>query len=155
MSESTTIVEAQIEGVAIHPLKVLADGRGAVLHMLRGDVSLGAKFGEIYFSEVNPGVVKGWKKHLQMTQRLAVPVGRVQFVIYDGRPGSTTRGQLASWTLGRPEHYRLLVIPPGVWYGFQGIAPGPSLIANCADLPHDPAESVQARLDGEEVPYRW
>ena len=155
MSQVASIPEGQIDGVELHALKIFADERGAVLHMLRADSALGAKFGEVYFSEINPGVVKGWKRHLRMTQRLTVPVGQVKFVIYDDRPESKTRGRIANWTVGRPDNYRLLVIPPGVWYGFQCVDARPSLIVNCADLPHDPMESELAKLDAGVVPYRW
>lgn len=144
-----------IDGVALYPLKEIGDERGAVLHMLRADLPGFRGFGEVYFSEVRPGVVKAWKRHARMTQRLAVPVGRVKFVIYDAREGSPTRGALAEHVVGRPNAYRLLVIPPGVWYGFQGIAAGPSLIANCTDLPHDPAESESRPANDGPVAYAW
>ena len=52
-----------IEGVFIKPLKVFSDEKGRVMHMLRSDDDLFKKFGEVYFSIVNPSVIKGWKKH--------------------------------------------------------------------------------------------
>lgn len=130
-----------IDGVVAAPLRVIEGARGAVLHMLCADWPLFTGFGEVYFSEINPGVVKAWKRHRRMTQRLAVPVGRVKFVLYDDRSDSLTRSHVATCELGRPDAYRLLIIPPGVWYGWQGLALAPSLLANCTDLPHDPAES--------------
>ena len=48
-----------IDGVVITPLKQIRDERGAVLHMLRTDAPHFAGFGEVYFSVVNPGVIKG------------------------------------------------------------------------------------------------
>jgi dTDP-4-dehydrorhamnose 3,5-epimerase len=148
-------IQLPIEGVVIQPLKILSDERGAVLHMLRLDSPLYDKFGEIYFSEINPGVIKAWKRHLRMTQRLAVPMGRVKFVLYDNRSDSPTNGREAVCLLGRPAEYRLLVVPPGVWYGFQGIDSRPSLIANCPDLPHDPAEVELAPPGSGLIPYQW
>ena len=147
--------QTPIHGVGVHPLKVLADERGALLHMLRRDSPLFERFGEVYFSEVNPGIIKAWKRHTRMTQRLAVPVGRVKFVLYDDRADSPTKGRVNVWILGRPSAYRLLIIPPGIWYGFQGVDSRPSLIANCADLPHDPAEMEQLKPDTGMIPYRW
>src|SRR5437762_138642 len=61
---------AAIAGVERHPLRVHQDARGAVLQMLRADSAAFDHFGEIYFSEINPGVVKAWKRHLRSTQRL-------------------------------------------------------------------------------------
>jgi dTDP-4-dehydrorhamnose 3,5-epimerase len=90
-----------------------------------------------------------------MTQRLAVPVGRVKFVLYDDRVDSPTKGRVNVWILGRPSAYHLLIIPPGIWYGFQGVDSQPSLIANCPDLPHDPTESEKRPASDPAIPYRW
>jgi dTDP-4-dehydrorhamnose 3,5-epimerase len=144
-----------ILGVEVHPLKELPGERGALLHMLRSDSPFFDQFGEVYFSEVNPGAIKAWKRHLRMTQRLAVPVGTVRFVLYDDRADSPTKGRFNEWILGRPSAYRLLIIPPQIWYGFQGIDPRPSLIANCPNLPHDQSESQRRPFDDPAIPYRW
>lgn len=142
-------------GVEMRPLRVIADDRGAVLHMLRADSPGFSGFGEVYFSELRPGVTKGWKLHLKMTQRLAVPVGRIQFVLYDDRPDSPTHRKIVELQSGRPDCYGLLVIPPGIWYAFRNLAAGPSLLANCADLWHDPLESRVRPLNAPEIPYIW
>lgn len=149
--------EGVIAGVVIRPLRIIADGRGAVLHMLRADWPEFHRFGEIYFSEVAPGAVKAWKRHFRMTQHFAVPVGRIRLVIHDAREGSPTRGQTQVLELGRPDAYVLAVIPPMLWYGFSAIGDRPALLANCADLPHDPAESEQLDpADAEaSIPYLW
>jgi dTDP-4-dehydrorhamnose 3,5-epimerase len=133
-----------IDGVLFEPLHVIDGDRGAVLHMLRDDSPIFTRFGEIYFSEIQPGAIKAWKRHHRMTQRIAVPVGRVRFVLFDDRDGSATRGSSIVRELGRPDAYLLVVIPPGLWYGWQGLGDRPSLLANCADMRHDPTESEQA-----------
>lgn len=147
--------EHPIEGVVLQPLRVFEDERGAVMHMLRVDSLLFKRFGEVYFSEVRSGSVKAWKRHTRMTQHFTVPVGRIRFVLYDDRPGSPTAGSLSEIELGRPDDYRLLVIPPGIWYGFTGLAAQPSLVANCADLPHDPSESENLDWSTPLIPYDW
>jgi dTDP-4-dehydrorhamnose 3,5-epimerase len=43
--------------------------------------------------------------------------------------------------LGRPDAYARLTIPPLVWYGFTCLGELPALVANCANLPHEPGES--------------
>ncbi|SVA50049.1 uncharacterized protein METZ01_LOCUS102903, partial [marine metagenome] len=52
---------------------------------MRSDAPEFTTFGECYFSEMIPGAVKAWKCHRKQTQHLAVPIGRVRFVIYDDR----------------------------------------------------------------------
>ena len=60
----------KIDGVEITPLKIIKDARGAVLHMININSAGFEKFGECYFSEINPNVIKGWKKHFHQTQNL-------------------------------------------------------------------------------------
>lgn len=146
--------EVKIDGVALRELKKIRDDRGMVMHMVRSDSDLFKGFGEIYFSVTNPGVTKAWKKHLQATQLFAVPQGKMKIVMFDAREGSKTRGQIMETILG-VDQYRLLKIPPGIWYGFQAVSLEPAMIANCCDLKHDPAEQTSLPLDSKEIPYRW
>ena len=149
--------ERSIAGVRIHPLRVIEDARGAVLHMLRADALDFGVFGEIYFSEVNPGAVKAWKRHQRMTQRFAVPIGRIRLAIYDDRDGSPTAGLVQVIEFGRPDAYSLVVVPPLLWYGFETIGDQAALMANCADLPHDPMESehLDPAAAAGRIPYVW
>jgi dTDP-4-dehydrorhamnose 3,5-epimerase len=138
-----------IDGVHIQGLQQIVDGRGRVMHMMRSDNPLFVQFGECYFSEILPGQVKAWKRHSKSTQHLAVPVGAILLVIHDDRPDSVTKGQTVQLEIGR-ENYVLVRIPHGLWYGFKCVSPGPALIANCTDWPHDAAESeARGRLDLE------
>ena len=54
---------APIAGVQTIPLRRIPDERGTIFHMLRADDPHFLAFGEIYFSSVYEGVVKGWHKH--------------------------------------------------------------------------------------------
>ena len=143
-----------IDDLIIEKLNVIADERGKLMHMLRVDSPLFARFGEIYFSVVNPGVVKAWKRHFKMTQHFVVPVGNIRLVIYDNRERSASHGRFEILDLGE-DNYCIVRIPPLVWYGFKGISPIPALIANCTDMPHDPNESERLdKFDGK-IPYNW
>ncbi len=147
--------EGFIDGVSLVELKQISDSRGSVLHMLRCDSEGFVRFGECYFSEVLPGAVKAWKKHAAQTQNLAVPVGRILIVIYDDRSNSPTYRRFQSVELGRPDAYRRLHIPPGLWYGFTCLSPQPALLANCPNAPHDPKESEQIPFNDPKIPYEW
>jgi len=144
-----------IQGVQWLNLKVIDDERGSVLHMVRTNTLGVSGFGEIYFSELKPNVVKGWKIHHSMTQRLTVPIGLVRFVLVDAREGSLTRGRSVNYIVGRPENYGLLIIPPGIWYAFENLSISSSLVANCADKIHDPIESTTRSLDSEVEGVGW
>ncbi|MBI4051385.1 MAG: dTDP-4-dehydrorhamnose 3,5-epimerase family protein [Elusimicrobia bacterium] len=143
-----------IEGVFIHPLKCIPDERGRILHMLRADDPHFEKFGEIYFSWVYPGAVKGWHLHTKMTLNYAVPHGMIRLVLYDQRPKSSSNGVLQEIFLG--EHaYQLVRVPPGVVNGFKGLGDKPSLVANCATHPHNPDEILRIDPHKNNIPYRW
>ena len=143
-----------IEQVIIQELRQIRDERGRVMHMIRADNPLFKKFGEIYFSEVLPGVVKAWKRHKEMTQLIAVPVGMIKLVVYDDREDSKSRGKLKVLKIGR-DNYKLVKIPPKLWYGFKCISEHPALLANCADLHHDPNEAESRDPHNSYIPYQW
>ena len=153
MSATATHPSA-IDGVQVVPLRKFVDERGAVFHMLKATDPHFRAFGEIYFSSVHPGVVKGWKNHRRMTVNYACIAGRVRLVLFDDRDGSPSRGALAEITLG-PDEYALVVIPPDVWHGFQGIGEPLSIVANCATEPSDPDELDRLDPASTEIPYVW
>ncbi len=143
-----------IHELRVTPLRRIADERGAVFHMLREDDPAFERFGEIYFSLVYPGAVKGWHVHKRMTLNYAVPVGMVKLVCYDDREESPTRGELQELHIGEL-NYALVTVPPLVWNGFKGEGTEPSLVANCATLPHDPGEIERLDPFSERIPYDW
>ena len=149
------VKKTAIEGVLIRELAQIDTAGGPVLHMLRSDGPLFRGFGEIYFSEVMPGAVKAWKRHRLQTQHFAAPAGLIEVVIYDDREHSPSRGVVESHLLGRPDQYRLLRIPPLLWYGFTARGGAPGLLANCADIPHSPDESERLPADSPLIPYAW
>jgi dTDP-4-dehydrorhamnose 3,5-epimerase len=147
-------MSSRIDGVLVTPLSRIADERGTILHMLRADDPHFLGFGEIYFSTVYPGAVKGWHIHRDMTLNYAVPVGRVKLVLYDDRRDSPSRGVVEEHFVGE-ENYVLVTVPPMVWNGFKGIGTGTALLANCATLPHDASEINRIDPFDPSVPYDW
>ena len=62
-----------------------------MLHFLRNDDPDFTSFGECYMSEINSVAIKGWKKHLEQTQNIVVPIGKIKFVLFDSRNNSATK----------------------------------------------------------------
>jgi len=143
-----------IEGVKITALKQILDERGKIMHMLRSDSDLYTGFGEIYFSCVHPGAIKGWHIHSNMTLNYAVPHGNIKFVLFDEREDSPTKNEVQEIFLG-PDNYYLVTVPPMVWNGFKGIGKEAAIVANCSSIPHGNDEV--ARLDpfDSRIPYDW
>jgi len=143
-----------IEGVIFDPLPVINTTGGKVLHAIKGlDAGLPA-FGECYFSTASLNDPKAWKKHSLMICNIFVPYGAIKFVFYDDRQDSKDYGRTTEFILSG-ENYGRLIIKPGVWFGFVGIAPGESVILNVANILHDPAESVRLEPGAEAIPYTW
>jgi len=143
-----------IDGARVVPLQRVADERGTVMHMLSATDPHFLGFGEIYFSTVYRGVVKGWHRHREMTLNYACPVGRIKLVLFDDRDGSPTKGTLIEAYLG-PDNHSLAVIPPEVWNGMKGLSAPFALVANCATHTHDPSRSERLDPYGSEIPYDW
>ncbi|MEE8076412.1 MAG: dTDP-4-dehydrorhamnose 3,5-epimerase family protein [Candidatus Binatia bacterium] len=143
-----------IQGVSLRPLKQIPDERGKVMQMLRRDDPWFERFGEIYFSLVYPGVVKGWHLHKVMTLNYAVITGRIKLVLYDEREQSPTRGELQEIFSGE-DSYCLITVPPNVWNGFKGLGVQPAVVANCSTDPHDPSEIVRLDPFSDRIPYDW
>ena len=72
-----------MDGVIITQLRHIHNPKGNILHVMKKSDKGFGNFGEAYFSTINQNDIKGWKKHTKMTLNLVVPLGEVQFVIYD------------------------------------------------------------------------
>lgn len=146
--------DALIDGMRIIPLRRVPDERGSVYHMLKSTDPHFMQFGEIYFSTIYAGVIKGWHRHRDMTLHYACIAGRIKLVLYDERAASPTRRTLIEIFLG-PDNYSLVVIPPEVWNGFKGMADPVSIVANCCTHPHDPARTTRVDPFSNDIPYAW
>lgn len=135
-----------MDKVIVTPLKQIHNPKGDILHaMKQSDIGY-TTFGEAYFSTVNKNVIKGWKKHTQMTMNLIVSIGEIKFVIYDEEAQEFFSISLS------PQNYSRLTVPPGLWVGFQGISEY-NLLLNLASIEHDPSEAVNIQL--EDLDYVW
>ena len=144
-----------IDGVLVTPLKQIYHPKGDVFHAMKCVDPGFEGFGEAYFSSIIGGLVKAWKRHSRMTLNLVCIVGKIHFVLYDGRDGSPTKGEFMEITLSPedPQLYRRLTIPPGVWMAFVGIDKYKSVLLNVANIPHDPAEQVNIPAEESNIVF--
>ena len=147
-------VTGEIDGVKVVPLRRIPDERGTIYHMLRRSDEHFLEFGEIYFTTIYEGVVKGWHKHREMTLNYACIHGRIKLALYDDREGSASRGRIMERFLG-PDDYSLVVIPPGIWAGFKGMTRPFAIVANCCTHEHDPSRTTRLDPFSDEIPYDW
>jgi dTDP-4-dehydrorhamnose 3,5-epimerase len=142
-----------IEGVALHPLKHINVPNGDVLHALKCTDEGFKGFGEAYFTQIESGKAKGWKRHNKMTLNLVVAYGKVTFVIYDDRFGSKTKGQFETITLSPTDNYQRLTVSPGLWMAFYGADEQTSMLMDIIPEPHNPDEADRKEL--KEIPYNF
>ncbi len=143
-----------IDGVKIIPLNKIIDERGKIMHMMKATDPYFIQFGEIYFSCAWPGTVKAWHIHKTMTINNAVISGHAKLVIYDGRNGSKTRGELQELFIGE-DNYCLVQIPPGITNGYKAYGDKLVIMANCSTEPHDPEEMLRIDPFDNDIPYNW
>jgi dTDP-4-dehydrorhamnose 3,5-epimerase len=140
-----------MDGVILTPLRQIHHPKGDVFHAMKKSDAGYEGFGEAYFSTIHKDDIKGWKKHTQMTLNLVVPVGEIEFVMYDDRDDSSSNGKFLSATLGM-DTYQRLTVAPNVWVAFRGLKET-NLLLNLASIEHDPAEAITINLD--KITYAW
>jgi len=132
-----------MKGVTITPLKKIPDDRGTIMHMATNKEI--PKFGQVYFSTVYPGVVKGWHYHTKMTLNYCVIKGMIRLVIYDGK-------DFEEIYMG-DRNYVLVTIKPGIWNGFMGMGTEEAIVANITDYSYSDTEIK--RLPYDYFNYDW
>jgi len=141
-----------LNGVLLSPIKIINTSGGDVLHAMK-KTDLGFyDFGEAYFSEIQSGAIKAWKRHKEMIMNLIVPVGVIRFVLYDDRKNSSTFGHFQEVILSR-DNYRRLTVPANLWMGFQCIGKQTGVLLNIASIPHVQEEADRVPLNA--IKYNW
>lgn len=135
-----------MEGVYLYPLRHIIVPKGDIYHALKSTDEGYMGFGEAYFSQIESGEIKGWKRHNRFVLNLIVPVGEIKFVIYDDRGDSSTRGEFFEIILSPKANYQRLTIAPGLWMAFAGMGRETSILMDIIPKPHDPTESDRQEL---------
>lgn len=144
-----------IDGVIIKPLKKIPDDRGTIMKMQEATDDEFKGFGEIYFSTIYPGVVKGWHLHKNAILNYTVIKGMIKLVLFDDRENSLTKGELQEISLG-DYNYCLVQIPANVWNGFKCIGNNEAIVADLITVSHKDDEML--RLNPHEndiIKYDW
>ena len=139
-----------IKDIVVTHLDVIDTPGGHVMHGMK-ETSVGyAGFGEAYFSQVDKGAIKAWKRHKKMTLNLVVPVGKIKFVLFDDREVSNTQFQEV---IISKDNYCRLTLPPMVWMGFQGLYYEESIVLNITNIEHNSDEVDRMKI--EKINYNW
>ena len=135
-----------MDGVTLTELKKINHNKGDILKVLKkSDISFNG-FGEAYFSEVNKGCIKGWKKHTKMTLNIIVVIGEIEFVIYNEITKTFIKINISK------NNNKRLTIEPGLWMAFRGID-NHNILLNLANIEHNPNEVLSVTLN--DIFYDW
>ena len=139
-----------IKDVIVTNLDQIHSKGGNVMHAMKASSQGYKGFGEAYFSQINFGAIKAWKRHKKMTLNIIVPIGKIKFVLFDNREHDNTQFQEI---IVSTDNYCRLSIPPKVWFGFQGLSKNISLLLNIADIEHNLNEVDH--LEIQKINYDW
>lgn len=135
-----------MDGVILTPLKQIFNVKGDIFHAMRKSDSGYAGFGEAYFSTIDKNDIKGWKKHVKMTMNIVVPIGEIEFVIYDDKINEFFNLRLSQ------NNYQRLTVKPELWMAFRGVAEY-NLLLNIANFEHNEEETINKGLN--KIKYEW
>lgn len=150
-----------IHGACTKPLTCRRDDRGFLMEILRADEPIFERFGQVYVTCCRPGIAKAWHYHREQTDHFVCLRGRALLVLFDGREGSPTRGQVQEFRLAgppAPEGEGLLVkIPPLIVHGFAALDGEEVYILNIPTqvYRYDAPDELRLPWNSPEVPYAW
>ena len=123
-------MDTSLTNISFEPKSIIGVDGGNVYHVFKAN-SYRYNIGEIYFSSIEKGFIKGWKMQTMMNSKFCVPHGNVQFIFV-----SKDFKHTKTFCIGE-DNYGLLSVPKNIWYCFKGISNTKSLILNLADREHN------------------
>lgn len=135
-----------MDGLNLTPLKKIFNPKGDIFHAMKKDDIGFDGFGEAYFSSIHKNKIKGWKKHAHMTLNLIVPMGEIEFVVYNENVNKFFNTKLSQ------KNYQRLTVKSGLWLAFRGCNDF-NLLLNLASIKHNPREAETLCLN--KINYQW
>ena len=103
-----------------------------------------------------PNAILAWHRHAIQTDHVFVVHGTFRAALYDGREDSPSFQTVETFMLS---HLRpgLLLIPPGVWHGFQNLDGWEGIYINFFDreYQYDDPDEYKLPYDTDKIPFRF
>ena len=131
----------KIKKIRIKKIKIINNKKGKIIKIFNQFI-LENKY-EIYSSEIKYKSIKAWKYHKEITNNFYVILGKVKFVIL-------IKKKIFTIDL---YNNKTLTLPPGYWYGFQGLEKSKNVILNLIDAKHSKKEMVKKKIN--QIKYSW
>lgn len=145
-----------INGVTTKQLRFIPDERGRLMEILRADEEIFKKFGQVYLTTTYPGVVKAWHFHKKQDDFITCVHGMLKLVLFDGRDGSSTKGEVNEFFMGE-YNPMAVVVPAMVYHGWKCISEEEAIVINVPTEVYDRTNPDEHRLDPHvnDIPYKW
>jgi len=127
----------------VSKLRIIKVAGGNVRHGIKSSEKTFSTFGELYFSEVKNGIIKGWKKHNRMIVNIIPVMGAIRLYIKE-KKDSPIKSLIIS-----DENYVRVTIEPNTWFAFEGLA-DKNMLANLASIEHDIYESENHEFNQDD-----
>jgi dTDP-4-dehydrorhamnose 3,5-epimerase len=123
--------EGPIDGLIVRPLARFEDARGWLVELFRHDeLPPELRPAMAYVSETLPGASRGPHEHREQADCFAfVGPGDFRLYLWDDRPGSPTRGNRQTLSVGESSR-QLVVVPAGVVHAYKNVSQRPGLVFN-------------------------
>jgi dTDP-4-dehydrorhamnose 3,5-epimerase len=150
-----------IDGVIVKELKTHLDPRGFFREVIRKTDTFfqEGSFGQWSHSKMAKDVVKAWHYHHVQTDWWYCPIGKIQTVLYDNRPESSTYQQKMIIEMGdsteHPGAREVCVkIPPGVLHGCKVLSQQAHLFYITSET-YDTRDEGRFPYNSEVVGHDW
>jgi len=140
-------LDKKLARIKVLKVKYFQNTNGKVLRGYREKLGKKQKIKEIYFSHIKYKKIKAWKYHKKMRMELYAPFGNALFVFWN-----EITMKFRKVTIGE-KNYKKIIVPPKIWFGFQGLSKNGNLIVNISDTVH--SKSEQLTKDIKEIDYEF
>jgi dTDP-4-dehydrorhamnose 3,5-epimerase len=150
-----------IDGVQYRLTRPVSHRHGHLTEAFRADWGVTeAPIVQVNLTTTFPRRIRAWGIHRYTLDRLFAATGSLCIVCYDGRRGSPTFGCVNEFHLGACNQ-GLVVIPPGVYHGWQNVGEDEATIVSMPSRLYDYEGPDRWELSWDSaaaqavIPYRW
>jgi dTDP-4-dehydrorhamnose 3,5-epimerase len=120
---------------------------GNLRHIEKSELGKTLPFSEIYFSEIQPKIIKAWKFHSRQEQNICVASGEIRIICVKKMSNETI---FEVFELDSNALHGVLTIPAGIYYALVNASEKTTTLLNATDLPHESAENLSLPLEFPE-----
>lgn len=122
--------------IRVFDLPVFKDHRGYLLKAVLNEFVGESNFGEIYFVQSEPGIIRANHYHKIATEWFVVVAGSATLLLVDIKePNSRVKYELSS------ENHKCVMIPPGIAHSLIAQGNQPMLMMALSDKPYNPLDT--------------